>query len=88
MKLGFWGSFAVFVLTVFLFLDLGLGLIFGAGLFDLIGGVDSPLAVALADKISSGNVAVFYGVCGFLVFFIALLMYLSAGAAFGKKVRR
>ena len=85
MSLGFWGSFAVFVLTALVFVDLGLGLIFGAGLFDMIGGVESPLAIALADRISDGNAAVFYGVSAFLVLFLAWLMYLSAGVAFGSK---
>jgi len=86
-RLGQLGSCAVFILTALFFIDLGMGLIFGAGLFDMIGGVQSPLAVALADRISSGNVLVFYSVVAFLILFVAWIMSLSAGYTL-KKVRR
>jgi len=87
-RLGFVWSCAVFVLTALVFVDLGIGLIFGEGLYDLVGGVQSPLAVALADHIASGNPIAFYAVCSFLVLFLAWLMFLSAGSVFGRRSSR
>ena len=87
-RLGQLGSCVVFVLTALIFIDMGMGFILGVGLFDIVGGAQSPLVVALADEISSGNVFVFYAVVGFLIVFVSFIMMISAGYVLKDKVRR
>ena len=74
-----WACLA-FVLTAFVFIDLGMSLIFGVGVLDIIGGSNSPLTVALADQLTAGNAALFWLVFLGLIIVFAYLMYVSAMA--------
>lgn len=72
----------VFVLTATVFFDLAIGLITGVPLFALLGGESSPLVIAIADALSSGNVLLFYGVVVALVFVLGYVMCLCMYVSF------